>query len=254
MTEPRGLASVHALHQAAQVLGQPTTHAVFVVLHVLSLPLVWWRPRATMWLVAALGIAQCVLAFPRTGNHLFLGVVVSLLIALSDRDDDSLLAVVLLSFVWSGVHKVVHGLWFRGETLAWLMVSRADIAAVLRPFLSDGDAARLASLSRVNEGSGPFVLGGFWLVVSNVVWLGELAMGALWLPKLRRFARPVALVSVWAVQLVAHEWEFALLLTNMLVSSRRARIACAVGVVLLALLRLDVIPAPHWSMHSPEPT
>lgn len=256
VTDVRWLASVHALHQAAQVLGQPTTSPVLVALHVVSLPLATWRPRVAMWLVAALGVAQAALAFPRTGNHVFLGVVVSLLIALADDDErsDALLSLVLLSFVWSGVHKLVHGLWFRGETLAWLLVSRADVAAVLRPFLSDADATRLGALSRTVEGSGPFVLTGAWLVVSNAVWLGELAMGALWWRGLRRFARPVALVVVWAVQLVAHEWEFALLLTNMLVTSRRARCLVALGVVVLAAVRVGFIPAPYWALHAPEPT
>lgn len=254
VTDPRGFATVHALHQAAQVIGQPTTEPVFVALHLLSLPLVWWKPRATMWLVALLGIAQCVLAFPRTGNHLYLGVVVSVLIALLDEDEGELLALVLITFVWSGIHKLLHGLWFHAETLSWLVVSRADVAAVLRPFLSDADALRLGSLSRVTEGSGPFVLGGAWVVVSNAVWISELAMGALWWPKLRRFARPVSLVVIWSVQLVAHEWEFALLLTNVLVTSRRARWLVVFGVVLLAALRLGIIPAPLWALHSPEPT
>lgn len=252
VTDARGIATVHALHQAAQVLGQPATHPVLVVLHVLSLPLAWWKPRATMWLVALLGVAQCVLAFPRTGNHLYLGVVVSLLIALLDDDRDELLAVVLISFVWSGIHKAVHGLWFHAETLAWLAVSRADISAVLRPFLSDADAMRLGALSRVTEGSGPFVLGGAWLIISNAVWVSEIAMGALWWPGWRRFARPVSLALIWSVQLVAHEWEFALLLTNMLVTSPRARWLVGCGVLLLAALRLGVIPAPYWALHTPS--
>lgn len=253
MTDARTLATVHALHQAGQALA---IEPLLVVMHALCVPFAAWKPRVAMWPVAALGVAQCALAWPRTGNHLYLGVVVSLLIALLDDDaelGDSLLAVALLTFVWSGVHKVVHGLWFRGETLAWLAHSRGDVGVVLRPFMAEDDVARLGALSRVDEGSGPFVMQGAWRVASNAVWLGELLLGALWLPKLRRFARPVALVAVWSVQLVAHEWEFALLLTNVLVKSDRARWLGAAGVVLLALVRLNVVDAPFWAMHAPEP-
>ncbi len=262
-TDTRALTTVHALHQAGQALGQPHD-ALLLALHALTVPLAAWRPRVAMTLVAALGLAQCAAAWPRTGNHLFLGVLVSALLALLDGEqreerlqlERSLLAMVLLSFGWSGVHKLLHGAWFQGETLAWLMTSRGDVAAVLRPFLADDEALRLSMLSRVTEGSGPFRLSGPWVLVSNAVWLGELALLALWHPKLRSMAHRVLLPTIWLVQLVAHEWEFALLLTNMVLLRTRARwpfVVTAVGVVLLMLLRLGVVPAPWWALHAPEP-
>lgn len=263
-TDTRTLSTVHALHQAGQVLGQNNDATLFFSLQLLMVPLAAWRPRVAMALVAALGVVQCVLAWPRTGNHLFLGVLVSVLLALLDGTEReerlqlerSLLAMVLLSFVWSGVHKLVHGAWFQGETLAWLMVSRADVAAVLRPFLSDAEALQLSLLNRAEEGSGPFRLSGAWLLVSNAVWVFELLLAALWHPKLRSTAHRVLLPAVWLVQLVAHEWEFALLLTTMLLLRVRARwayVATALGIVLLMLVRLGVVHAPWWAMHAPEP-
>jgi hypothetical protein len=206
---------------------------------------------------------QCGLAFPRTGNHLFLGVVVSLVLALIDhtREDerrlrsDAFLAIVLLVFAWSGVHKALHGLWFRGETLAWLAASRADVGAVLRPFLSDELSAQLGAASRVNQGSGPFRLGGGWALVSNAVWVSELLVLGLWHPRLRALAPKVLLALAWTVQVVAHEWEFALLLTTMLLpAGSRLRWPAALLVVTLALVRLGLVHAPFWAMHLPEPT
>jgi hypothetical protein len=249
----RGLATLHALHQAGQWLGQLSAARAawpLVAMQLAAVALAWVRPRAAMAVVAALGAAQCALTWPRTGNHLFLGVVVSLLLALLDPDvpeeraqlDASLLALPLLALGWSGVHKLAHGLWFRGETLAWLAASRPDVATVMRPFLSDADAAHLGSLRTDVAGSGPFRLGGGWVVVSNAVWVAELAAVALWLPRLRRWAPGLLLAAVWAVQLVAHEWEFALLLSNLLVT--RGRWLLGGGVVLLALARLGVLGVP----------
>lgn len=261
-TDARALAALHALHQAGQSLGV-TPPGALLAAHLVTVPLAWFRPRVAMALVAALGVVQCVLAFPRTGNHLFLGVVVSLLLALIDHArpeerhlrSDALLAIVILVFAWSGVHKVLHGLWFRGETLAWLATSRGDVAAVLRPFLSDELAAELGAASRVNDGSGPFRLRGAWLLVSNAVWLGELLVLGLWHPRLRAHAPKLLLGLAWAVQLVAHEWEFALLLTTMLLpAASRLRWVAALAVIALALLRLGVVPAPFWALHLPEPT
>jgi hypothetical protein len=261
VTEARALATVHALHQAGQSLSVAPPGPLLAV-HLVMVPLSWWRPRAAMAVVALLGLVQCGLAFPRTGNHLMLGVVVSLVLALLDERDPeetslrraSFLALVLIVFVWSGVHKVWHGLWFRGETLAWLSVSRGDVGALLRPFFSDGLAQRLASLSRTDEGSGPFRLEGAWLLVSNAVWLGELGAAAFWHRRLRPLAAPVLLVMVWLVQFVAHEWEFALLLTNLLVPGARLRWLVAAGVVGVMAVRLGWVVAPFWAWHAPEPT
>jgi hypothetical protein len=260
-TDARSLAALHALHQAGQSLAVASPGALLAA-HLVTVPLAWWRPRLAMGLVAGLGALQCTLAFPRTGNHLFLGVIVSLVLALLDpaREEerrlrtDALLAMALLVFAWSGVHKLIHGLWFRGETLAWLAVSRADVGAVLRPLLSEGVAAGLGASSRVVEGSGPFRLSGGWVVVSNAVWLSELGVVGLWHPRLRSLAPWALLGLAWTVQLIAHEWEFALLLTTMLLpAGSRLRGVAALAVVALALIRLGVIQAPFWAVHLPEP-
>lgn len=261
-TEPGGLRLLHALHQSAQSLAVAPP-GLLLAAHLVSIPVTVWRPRLGMGVVAVLGVLQCALAWPRTGNHLFLGVVVSVVLALLDEADaederlqrNALLGLVLIAFGWSGAHKLLHGLWFQGETLAWLVASRGDVAAVLRPFLSEDSVARLSGASRLLEGGGPFKLDGAWVLVSNAVWVSELAVLGLWHARLRRHAGVVLLAATWAVQAVAHEWEFALLLSNVLLPTRsRWRWLVAGGVVLLALVRRGLVQAPWWAMHAPEPT
>ena len=219
-----GVATVHAAHQASQLGLRPDALTPWLAaLHLAAIGLALSRPRLAMSAVALLGVVQCAAAFPRTATHLYLGVVVSLLLALLDPEDPldqrllrrSALALPLIVFAWSGVQKAVHGYWFAGQLLAWTIASRDDVALVARPLLDDSTAAQLASFRREVEGSGPYRLGGGWAVISNLVWLAELGS-----PLLAVWARAqlwwVLLLGLWTIQLVAHEWQFALLFTNLL--------------------------------------
>lgn len=219
-----GVAVVHAAHQASQLAALPDP-GWLIPFHLAAIPLAIFRPRLSMSVVAALGVVQCVMMFPRTANHLYLGVVVSLLLALllTDDEDDgrqlrlSALALPLIVFAWSGVQKALHGYWFQGQLLAWVMVARDDVAFVARPMLDDAVAKHLGGLDRHVEGSGPFRLNGAWILVSNGIWLAELFSPLLALVAFIR-ARLwwLLLIGLWAIQLVAHEWQFALLFTNVL--------------------------------------
>ncbi len=219
-----GVAVVHATHQASQLAVLPDG-GWLVPFHLAAIPLALFRPRLAMAVVAGLGAIQCALMFPRTANHLYLGVAVSLLLALlltGDEEDErqlklSALALPLIVFAWSGVQKALHGYWFQGQLLAWTMVARDDVAFVARPMLDDAVAKHLGGLDRHVDGSGPFRLNGTWLFVSNGIWLAELfspALAAVAFIRARLWW--LLLVGLWAIQLVAHEWQFALLFTNVL--------------------------------------
>ncbi len=238
-------APVHALHQTVQLLAEPYSDVRWLLpLHVLAVPLAVRRPRLGIGLVAVLGAAQCAATFPRTATHAWLGVVVSLLFLLVGDDDDAMkraaLALPCTVIFWSGVQKVVHGYWFHGELLAWMMVSRGDVTFTLLPLLDDTARATLAPLKREVEGSGPFRLGGAWTALANAVWVSELAAPAAALvPWLRARLWAVLLAFVWALQLVAHEWQFALLLTNLLLCAAPLPVQPkARGVAVAALLAL----------------
>lgn len=245
---------VHALHQAVQLSARPDDFTLpLAVLHAAAIPLALKRPRLAMGVVAALGLAQCALSFPRTATHLYLGVVVSLLLCLLEEDDPHLkrlaLALPLIVFCWSGVQKLVHGYWLRGQLLAWVMVSRPDVAWVARPLLDEATAARLGTLARSVEGSGPFRLDGAWLVLSNGVWLLELLAPLFLLA--RAHAWWLLLGLTFGIQLFAHEWQFGLLFANLLLLAApatvapRARAAVVAALVLLLAARLSGVSAPE---------
>jgi len=240
-------APVHALHQTAQLFVRPDALTPWLVpLHAACVVLAVRRPRLAMAAVAVLGAAQCALAFPRTATHLWLGALVSVLFALVGDDEEELgrvaLALPLIVLGWSGVQKLVHGYWFHGELLAWMAVSRPDVTLMALPFLQPGE---LAGLQRDVEGSGPFRLSGGWVVLSNAVWVVELLVPVTAaFAFLRARAWLVLLVLLWSLQVVAHEWQFALLLSNLLVCRApvavqpRLRAAIAVALVVLVVARL----------------
>ena len=239
-------APVHALHQTAQLFIRSEAPTLWLVpLHLGVLALSLKKPRLSMGALAALGVLQCALAFPRTATHLWLGVVVSLLFALLGEDLPALgraaLALPLIVLCWSGVQKLVHGYWFHAELLAWMLVSRPDVTLTALPVLDEGTRAQLAGLRRDVLGSGPFRLGGGWTLLSNSVWAIELAAPlAAWPKVLRPRLWGLLLGLLWALQLVAHEWQFALLFTNLLLCAAPARVQlrgrAAVAFALLLLI------------------
>ena len=80
-------ASVHAFHQLSQVfITNDASDWMVAPLHAVCCALASSHRRLASFFVALLGIAQCTVAFPRTATHLYLGVVISLLLALLDGD------------------------------------------------------------------------------------------------------------------------------------------------------------------------
>lgn len=239
-TESRALAVALAAHQAGQLLGRAElSRWPFFVAYAAVVPLFVWRRPLALWALVALSAAQCLATFPRTANHAFLAVFALALLAL--REEAGWLTLAAIAFSWGGAQKLVHGLWFDGQVLGWLIAHRTDVSAQLRPFISDETAAHLTA--------GRYVLPGVWLAISNAVWVTELAAPAVLLS--RRHAWWLLLAGTWAVQAVAHEWEFALLLSLLALGGAppRARaIGCGCvigGVAVLALARLGVLPVPY---------
>jgi hypothetical protein len=262
----RGFVVTHALHQAGQALalglaGLP--EGLLVAAH-LGVCFSVWRgvARARVALAVLSGLA-CALTFPTTSNHAWLGVVVSLALALSrpEEDEDAhearalLWSLPLLALFWAGVQKAAHGYWTQGQFLAHAAVLRADVAAALAPLVDDETLRALRAQNRLLEGAGPFVLpGAAWRLASPAAWLSEVGLPLLaFSRRLGRHLWALALVVVWGLQALAHEWEFALLMTNLLSLGASAQVgrslrwAVAAGVVLLALARLGVVPvSPLW--------
>jgi len=177
----------------------------------LALPVVLWE---TAWLL------------PATANHGFLALVMLFLCALFDPDregEDALLLqglrwLAVIVFCWAGLQKALHGLYFGGEFLSWaLAVGGARWVEAFAWALPGPELARLEALPQ-SVGSGPFRMDSLLLVlVSNAVWIGEVALGAGMLSKrLREAAAVCAIGLVLAIQTAPRELMFALLYTNLL--------------------------------------
>ncbi|MBL8954631.1 MAG: hypothetical protein JNK82_27890 [Myxococcaceae bacterium] len=252
MSRLLAFAPVHALHQTAQLFVRPDALTPWLVpLHLGCAALAVKRPRLAMGLTAVLGAAQCAAAFPRTATHLWLGVVVSVLFALVGDDEEELprvaLALPLIVLGWSGVQKLVNGHWFHGELLAWLAVSRPDVTLTVLPFIGEGE---LQGLQRV-DGSGPFRLGGGWAVLSNAVWVVELCVPLAAIPSaLRPRLWWLLLGLLWSLQLVAHEWQFALLMSNVLLCCAPAAVQPRWRATIVAVL-LGLVVARLLGVHVP---
>jgi hypothetical protein len=150
--------------------------------------------------------------FPLAGNHRYLELWLALLLAGLDdaaEDERRLLlralrwtAVVVL--VASGLQKAVHGYWFRGQFLAW-SVWQENVRFALAPLLSAGELARF-------DAGGPWIVDRPLVVaLSNAVWIAEVSLGGLLVPRrTRAWAWIAAVALLAATELVAREMMFGI--------------------------------------------
>ncbi len=202
-------------------------HAVAVVLTVLCVAALFGRGRLCCALAFPLVAWNVSWIFPLTANHNFLVLVLIGLCACFDaeeREEEALLVqslrwVAILIFFWAGAQKVLHGMYFRGEFLTWMVaqgVERwADIFGWMMP---EGEVARLRSLPRYMAGAGPYRVDSLlFLLAANSVWVGEVALAVgLVFRRTRELAAIGAILLVFLIQLAPREFMFALLYTNLL--------------------------------------
>ncbi len=210
---------------------------------VLALPLVGWQ---LAWL------------FPLAANHNFLAFVLMGLCAsfeLEEPEEEALLVqslrwVAVLIFFWAGVQKVLHGMYFRGEFLTWMVAQGVERwADIFGWMLPDGEVARLRSLPRYMSGAGPYrVDSALFLMAANSVWIGEIALGVgLVFRRTRELAALGAIGLVFLIQLAPREFMFALLYTNLMLLFVRGewnRRLLPVFLVLYAWLLAVLLGAP----------
>jgi hypothetical protein len=201
--------------------------AVAVVLSALCLAALLGRGRLACLLAAPLVAWEVVWLFPLTANHTFLGLVLVALCGLLDpeRPEDEALLIqslrwlAVLVFFWAGVQKALHGLYFRGEFLAWMVGQGATRWGDIFGWIVPADELeRLRSYPRYLAGAGPYRVDSLaFRLVANGVWLGEigLAVGMLF-RRTREVAALGAIALVFLIQLAPREFMFALLYTNLL--------------------------------------
>jgi hypothetical protein len=185
-----------------------------------------WVGRVACMLAVPLVAAEIAWSLPATANHGFLSWVLVLLCAVFDPDDpdeerlllQGLRWIAVIIFFWAGLQKALHGLYFRGDFLSWATAvggSRwVDLFAWVLPA---DEIARLRALPQ-DVGAGPFRMDSAWMgLLSNGVWVGEMAMGvAMLFRRTREIAALAAISLVWLIQAAPREFMFALLYTNLL--------------------------------------
>jgi hypothetical protein len=203
------------IHLAAAVLSFLCVAAFFRrgrLACALALPIVAWE---VYWV------------FPSTPNHTFLGFVVIGLCSFLDSDEPDEEALLLqalrwlavLIFFWAGVQKLLHGLYFRGEFLLWMVGQGVERWGDLFGWLVPAEeVARLRSLPRFMTGAGPYRVDSLPMILAaNSVWIGEIALAVgMLFRRTREFAAVGAIGLAYLVQLAPREFMFALLYTNLL--------------------------------------
>lgn len=197
-----------------------------VVLAVLCVASFGRRARLACALALPFALVACATVFPLLPNHTaFAAMLLGLLalLAVDDAEGPLLLAAVrwmtVLVFVWAGVQKAVHGLYFRGEFLTWMIAQGPEAwRGFFGLFVPADEIARVAALPRFGVDLGPYRIASLpLLLASNGVWLGEIALGlGMLVRRVRHLAALGALALVLLIQAAPHEWMFALLYAELL--------------------------------------
>ena len=206
--------------------------------------------------LALLQIWYVVRLFPMAGNHMYLEVGFFGLLALLEDDDGpeqvlllrSLRFMTVIVLFYSGLQKLLHGYWFRGQFLAWALWSDSFQTA-LEPLFEPHAFAQL-STSSWSAGDGPFLATSLSLVVlSNAIWIAELTLAALLIPRATRTVAWIATCGlILAMEVVTRELMFgvefaaAVLLFARGNALRRSVLPFAVLLGAALLVRLGVLP------------
>jgi hypothetical protein len=194
--------------------------------------------------------------FPVTGNHRYLELVVAVLLAtLSPGIDQerrlllrSLRFTALVVLFFSGLQKLIHGYYFRGQFLAYSL-SRDSFHVALAPLLPAGEADRLRALGDL-AGAGPYLVESpMFLIVSNAVWVAEIGLVFLLVHSgAPRIAWISASLFVHATQHVAREFLFGIEFVAALALFARTDVVrrfvapAAAILIALVLIRLGLLP------------
>jgi hypothetical protein len=154
----------------------------------------------------------------------------------------------LVVLFYAGLQKLVHGFWLRGQFLAWALWWES-FRPVLRPLLPRDEFLRLTACGW-SAGDGPFLSSSAALsLVSNAVWISELTLAALLVPRVTRVAACAAACAMLAAaQVAARELTFgvefaaAILLFLPGDTLRRLVLPLAALLAALVLVRLEVLP------------
>jgi hypothetical protein len=194
------------------------------------------RPAAVLFTLVQ--CARFALSFPDVSNHYLVECLAVAAFAAVDlsRDEEQLLGLGMLRWLavlvlfMSGLQKLLHGAYFHGQYLGYMVGNTDRFRAFFGPILPAVEVARLQSLAGAAQGfklegdhivgalPGPFRVGSLpFVAISNAVWLGELvvAVGLLW-RRVRRVAFVASLLLMAGILGSSHEFFFDTLFLNLL--------------------------------------
>ncbi|MBM4269138.1 MAG: hypothetical protein FJ144_21445 [Deltaproteobacteria bacterium] len=244
--------------------GAPSAvHVPVAVVLTVCAALAWFRKTAWLapWIALPLLLVQVASTFPMTDNHFFLEVLCVGLLCSTGRDENDdrlvlqgmgwLTAIILFE---TGLQKVLYGLYFHGEFLAFMVGRGGRFAALFDYMLPADEVARLAAIDPMRTGAGPFRLSSpVFVALSNLIWIAEMGLAPLLLVRRSRVAAAIAaLLLVVAIQLGARELGFALLFGSLLLLflpidlvRRLAPVAIA-ALAWAALAAWGLVPGGTW--------
>jgi hypothetical protein len=206
--------------------------------------------------------AYCVSSFPDVANHTYLEIVVlGLACGLnpsSDEERDLLLQslrwLTVIVFFYAGLQKLWYGHYFDGRVLAMLAGWSANARTAFELLLPSEEMQRLLSYQTADP-RGPYLVDStFFLVLSNLAWMTELLAAALLLvPRTRPVGVLVALSTMVAIEFIARELVFGLLMAALICLFARADLNRRLLPAYLALMavmlgtRLEWLPAMYWN-------
>jgi len=175
---------------------------------------------------AAIVLFQIAQTFPLTHNHLFLEFVAVAILSIARRDRPREEALALQALQWlcaivlfhTGLQKVLYGLYFRGEFLAFMIGQTDRFASLFEVLLEESEILRLRSYSVWTTEAGPYLVGSIpFRLASNLVYFAELGLAPLLLVRRTRIVAAVSAIAlVLAIQAGARELGFAFLFINLL--------------------------------------
>jgi hypothetical protein len=193
-----------------------------------------------------------VLAWPNFANHLFLEWSVLLFLVLSQRDPELGMKaarwMIVIVLFHSGLQKMVMGQYFNGAFLAFNTATIQNFSDFMGLVLSGDEFARIREMAG-KPGTGPYAVSDpLFVVMSNLVWIGELSLGPLLLfKKTRKFAVAAAIALIVSIELGARELIFGCLFGALLAGFYPRKNALAIwpvlaGIQLLAMFAFHLFP------------
>jgi len=163
-----------------------------------------------------------------TPNHTYLAFFCVTLTAVLDpeREDEGVLLqqslrwMTFVVFFYTGLQKLLHGYWFRGEFLAWMVSHGTDTwRSTFGWLLSAEELARMKTLGQtMRPDTGPYRIESVpFVLLSNFTWIAEMVLPVLLLLRRTRVASTIfAIAFVAMIQLAPRESMFFLGFTNLL--------------------------------------